>query len=157
MKAIIKMVSSGLYAGYSPIAPGTLGSLWGVLIYLHLRDHPALFILVTVLLFILGFILCGRAEDAYGRKDSQKIVIDEIASMCLVYLFIKPTWLMLGIGFALFRLFDIIKPPPARRIEALEGSKGVMLDDLVAACYTIAVLFIVYILIERGILPGLYR
>lgn len=136
------MISSGLYLGYSPIAPGTVGSILGVLTYLQLREFPIIFVLVVALLFVVGFLVCGKAEQIFGKKDSPRIVIDEIASMSLVYLFIKPTWFMIVSGFLLFRIFDIIKPPPARRIEALAGSAGVMLDDLVAACYTIIALAI---------------
>lgn len=157
MKTVIKMISSGLYAGYSPIIPGTLGSVWGALIYLQLKEFPAVYILATLLLFVTGFFICGRAEEIFNKKDSTKIVIDEIASMCLVYLFIKPTILMLILGFVLFRIFDIIKPPPAKWLQGLEGGKAVMLDDIVAAGYTIIVLFIVYFIKEAGILPGLYR
>lgn len=142
MRTVIKMVSSGLYVGYAPVAPGTVGSIWGMLIYLQLRDYPSLYILMVVLLFVLGFSICAKAEEIFGKKDSPRIVIDEIASMGLVYLFIRPTWFMIILGFILFRIFDIIKPPPARKMQELPGSKGVMLDDLVAACYTIIMLFV---------------
>lgn len=151
MKTIIKMASSGLYTGYSPIVPGTVGSLLGVFIYLRLITHPSLYVLAVLQLFALGFLICGRAEEIFNKKDSPKIVIDEIASMCLVYLFIKPTLFMLITGFILFRIFDIIKPPPARRLEKLSGSKGVMLDDVVAASYTIIVLFAIYMIKETGL------
>jgi len=156
MKTIIKMVSSGFYIGYSPIGSGTVASILGLLIYLGLYRFPAIYIIVVILLFVLGFIVCGRAEEIFGEKDSKRIVIDEIASICLVYLFIKPTWFMLILGFLLFRIFDIIKPPPARRIEALSGSRGVMLDDVVAACYTIIIFFLLYVAKEAGILPEGY-
>jgi len=153
MKTIIKLISSGLYLGYSPIAPGTLGSLLGVLIYLLLRESPYLYITATVLLFILGFLVSGKAEEIFDEKDSDKIVIDEIASMCLVYIFIKPTWLMMGFGFLLFRLFDIMKPYPAKKVEKLSGSKGIMLDDVVAACYAILGVVILNLFLEAGVIP----
>ncbi|NQT89804.1 MAG: phosphatidylglycerophosphatase A [Candidatus Omnitrophica bacterium] len=143
MKTLIKIIASGFFTGYSPVASGTVGSLVGVLIYLSLLIYPAAYLLVVAALFIIGFLVCGRAEKIFGEKDSRKIVIDEIASMCLVYLFIKPTWLMVGAGFVLFRIFDIIKPPPARKTEDLPGSAGVMLDDIIAAVYTIACIFVI--------------
>lgn len=152
MKTVIKMVSSGLYVGYSPITPGTLGSIWGLLIYLQLYQYPSLYIFTVLLLFILGFLISERAEEIFGKKDSRKIVIDEIASMCLAYLFIKPDRFMITAGFILFRLFDVIKPPPARRMQILSGSAGVMMDDVVAAIYTIATLFILYLIRQKGIL-----
>lgn len=149
MKRIIKLISTGFYLGYSPIAPGTVGSLLGVLIYLLLRELVYVYIAVTLLLFIVGFIVSEKAEEIFNEKDSPKIVIDEVASMCLVYIFIKPTWLMVGFGFLLFRVFDIMKPYPAKRLEKLSGSKGIMLDDLVAACYAILGVVILNLFLEE--------
>lgn len=149
MKRIIKLISTGFYLGYSPIAPGTVGSLLGVLIYLLLRELVYVYIAVTLLLFIVGFIVSEKAEEIFNEKDSPKIVIDEIASICLVYIFIKPTWLMVGFGFLLFRVFDIMKPYPAKRLEKLSGSKGIMLDDLVAACYAILGVVILNLFLEE--------
>ena len=156
MRNLIKILASGFYAGYSPVASGTVGSLWGVLIYLLLYKYPHLLILVTFLLLLLGFLICTKAEEIFGEKDSKRIVIDEIAGICLVYLFIKPTWLILIIGFLLFRFFDIIKPLPARRLEKLPGALGIMLDDMVAAIYTILVILVIYIFKLTEILPMLY-
>ncbi|MFH1646041.1 MAG: phosphatidylglycerophosphatase A [Candidatus Omnitrophota bacterium] len=136
------MISSGLYLGYLPKAPGTFGSLLGLLIYLMLRDLRLIYIVVVVLLFIAGFLVSKRAEDIFDQKDSPKIVIDEIAALCFVYLFIEPTWLMVLLGFVLFRIFDIFKPFPIKRLQKIPGSLGVMLDDIVAAGYTVVVLLI---------------
>ena len=151
MKTIIKLISTGFYLGYSPIASGTVGSLLGVLIYLVFREFIYVYIAVTVLLFILGFLVSQKAEEIFDEKDSGKIVIDEIASMCLVYIFIKPTWFMLGFGFLLFRVFDVMKPYPAKRLEKLSGSKGIMLDDVVAACYAILGVVILNLFLEAGV------
>ncbi len=156
MKAIIRIMASGLYLGYSPVAPGTMGSLLGVLIYLFLYKYPDIFILVTICLFIIGFLVCGKAEKVFNKKDSKKIVIDEIASMCLVSLFLKPGWFMLIVGFLFFRFFDVAKPPPIRKVEKLSGSLGIMLDDIIAAVYTIIILFIIYLLSAVGIFPRFY-
>ncbi len=156
MKVIIRMIASGLYAGYSPVAPGTIGSLWGIVIYLLLRNYPVIFIFVTMVLFIIGFFVCAKAEEIFNEKDSGKIVIDEIASMCFVCLFIKPGWFMILTGFLIFRFFDIVKPPPVKRVERLSGSLGIMLDDVIAAVYTIIILFIIYLLNAAGIFPDFY-
>ena len=139
---IIKIVSSVCYIGYIPVVSGTISSLCGVLIYLGLRRFPLFYVSLTALLFILGFLVSGKAEKAFGRKDSSKIVIDEIASMCLVYIFVKPMWPMITAGFILFRIFDITKLFPAKKAESIPGSLGIMLDDIIAACYTIAVLLV---------------
>jgi phosphatidylglycerophosphatase A len=156
VKILIKLIASGLYAGYSPIAPGTVGSLWGVVLYLLFYRHACAFLFITAVLFVLGFAISERAEALFSEKDSKKIVIDEIASMCLVYIFINPEYIMLVSGFVLFRFFDIIKPIPARKIEKLSGAKAVMGDDLIAAVYTIFLLFIINSLQAAGILPVRY-
>lgn len=154
MKTIIKMVSSGFYLGYSPVAPGTIGSLLGLGIYILMRGFPVLYILVTVLLFILGFLVCTRAEEVFGEKDSRHIIIDEVAAICLIYLFVRPEWPSVIAAFAIFRFFDIMKIPPARQAEKISGGKSIMLDDIVAAFYTIGVILIIYFLKAKGILPG---
>ena len=156
MKTLIKLIASGFYAGYSPIAPGTLGSLWGVVLYFLFHRHTSAFLFITAFLFILGFAISERAEVIFNEKDSKKIVIDEMASMCFVYIFIKPEYIMLVSGFVLFRFFDIIKPVPARKIEKLSGAKAVMGDDLVAAAYTVLLLLIINSLQAAGILPVKY-
>ncbi|MEA3306115.1 MAG: phosphatidylglycerophosphatase A [Candidatus Omnitrophota bacterium] len=147
-RLLATLISTGCYVGYVPVGSGTVACVWGALIYLGLCRFRALYIFVTIFLFVIGFLVCGKAEKIFKEKDSRKIVIDEIASMCLVYVFIKPSWLMIVSGFLLFRVFDIIKPPPARRLQAFPGSMGVMLDDVAAACYTIAILFTVSALLK---------
>ena len=153
MKLLVKLIASGFGAGYSPIAPGTVGSIWGVVMYILLYRYPSVFVLSTVILFAIGFMVSGRAEGLFAEKDSKKIVIDEIASMCLVFIFIKPDWLMLAAGFLLFRFFDIIKPAPARKVEEFSGGKAVMFDDIIAAIYTILILFALNKLQAERILP----
>ncbi len=136
MKTVIKMISSGLYLGYSPIAPGTVGSILGVLIFLQLQNFPLIYIFVCLLLILLGFLTSGKAEEIYKQKDPRKIVIDEIAGMCIVYLGMQAKlWIIIS-GFLIYRILDIIKPPPAKRAENLSGATGIMLDDIIAAVYT---------------------
>ncbi len=156
MRQLVKIIASGFYFGFSPVAPGTAGSLWAVLIYILLKPYPVVFMLVTAVLFLAGFAVSGRAEKIFKEKDSRRIVIDEIASMCLVCLFIKPSWFMLILGFSLFRFFDIIKPPPAGRLAKLPGAPGIMLDDIVACVYTVIVMMFIYALDASGIFPMPY-
>ncbi len=135
MKKIIKLIASGFYLGYSPIAPGTIGSILGVLVFIRLYSFPTAYVLVTLSLLILGFLIAGRAESLYGEKDSGKIVIDEIAGMCIVYLGMPyKLWIIIA-GFLIYRVFDIFKPQPIKRIEKISGSAGIMLDDVLAAVY----------------------
>lgn len=126
--------------GYLPKAPGTFGSLLGILIYLRLREFRIVYITVVALLFVIGFLISKKAEDIFGQKDSPKIVIDEIAALCFVYLFIKPTLLIILLGFVLFRIFDILKPFPIKRVQKMPGSLGIMLDDIAAGIYVIIIL-----------------
>jgi phosphatidylglycerophosphatase A len=147
---LIKLIASGLYTGYVPQAPGTAGSLLGIALYILTKRHENFFLIITLVLFAIGFLACEKAEEIFGEKDSQKIVIDETASMCLVCLFTQHDWIMLIAGFIFFRFFDIVKPYPAKQAEKLKGSKAVMLDDMVAALYAICVLFALRL---SGILP----
>ncbi|MFH0732683.1 MAG: phosphatidylglycerophosphatase A [Candidatus Omnitrophota bacterium] len=140
MKTVIKLVASGLYLGYSPIAPGTTGSILGVLIFLQMHEFFLLYVIACLLLVFLGFLTAGIAEKLYGIKDPRKIVIDEIAGMCLVYLGLPARLWVILTGFFIYRLLDIIKPPPAKQAEKLNGASGIMLDDIICAVYTNVIL-----------------
>jgi phosphatidylglycerophosphatase A len=142
--------------GYLPIAPGTWGSIVGVGIYLglvaFLRFSPwAVFIAAELVLItaitLIGFWAASRTEKLLGRKDPGKVVIDEVAGQLIALLPIVPGfdsgWVSIVAAFLLFRLFDIIKPYPARRLEKLESGLGIMTDDLVAGAYAAVVTSII--------------
>jgi phosphatidylglycerophosphatase A len=78
----------------------------------------------------------GHAEIILGRTDSPLIVIDEIAGFLTAMFMVPPGWLFIVSGFLIFRVFDIVKPWPLKRLEALHGGPGVMLDDVGAGIYT---------------------
>lgn len=143
MRRLIKITTSFFYLGHSPFMPGTMGSLAGLLIYFVVKDKLPIYAFSLIFLFALGILFSAEAEKIYKRKDAQMIVIDEACGMMLS-LFLVPynLWIML-LGFALFRLFDIIKPPPAKAIEKFSGAFGVMFDDIIAAIYTNFILQIV--------------
>ncbi|MHB8173341.1 MAG: phosphatidylglycerophosphatase A family protein [Nitrospirota bacterium] len=140
---IVIAIASGLGAGYFPFAPGTAGSAAGVLvaflfiIFSGLNIFSGLiYALLTILVFAVGVWSAGRAEVIYGEKDCGKIVIDEIAGILVTLYLIPYDWRWLLAGFILFRLFDITKPFPARRIDQrVKGGWGVMLDDVAAGIY----------------------
>jgi phosphatidylglycerophosphatase A len=143
MRRLIKIITSFFYIGHSPVMPGTLGSLAGLLIYFVVKDKLPVYIFSILFLFALGILFSSEAERVYKRKDAQMIVIDEACGMMLsLFLVQYSLWIMI-LGFVLFRVFDIIKPPPARRIEKFSGAYGVMFDDVIAAIYTNLVLQIV--------------
>ncbi len=140
-KTAILFIAEGAYSGKSPIAPGTAGTLVGVLLYLGLRNAGYfLNIILTLLVCIGGTWAAGRAEKILGCKDCSSIVIDEIAGYLISMFMIPAGWGLIAAGFLLFRLFDIIKPWPLDSLQKLNGGLGVMLDDIGAGVYTNAVL-----------------
>jgi len=146
MRAIIIFLATGAYSGYSPFAPGTAGSVVGILVlwfgFAPLWSHsPPLAVLLWGLAFIAGCWICGRADEIFGGHDNNKIVLDEVLGMVLTMVGnpMAPLWI-LG-GFFLFRLFDVLKPFPAGWIDRnVGGGTGVMLDDIAAAIYANIVL-----------------
>ncbi len=124
--------------------PGTMGSLGGLILYFIVRNNDILFAFSILFLFTLGVLFAGEAEKVYRRKDPAMIVIDEACGMLLALFFVPFNLYSVILGFFLFRIFDILKPPPARRLEKLTGSLGIMFDDIVAALYTNIILQVVF-------------
>ncbi len=122
--------------GRLPMAPGTWGSLGGLLLCLVLHSYPVVYVFVFIGLFILGVISAGKVETEEGIKDPSLVVIDEFTCIFPVFFLIplKPAYIF--IGFLIYRLMDIVKIPPARSLERIKGGWGIMLDDLVAGIYT---------------------
>lgn len=145
MRLLRLILATGLGSGYSPLAPGTAGSALGVLLYAALMRAGGHWATAGACLAVsvVGFWAAGISEAHFGAKDAGPVVIDEIAGQLLTLLFLPPTMRMMVVGFLLFRLLDILKPFPARRLEALPGGAGIMVDDLVVAVYANLVLQIV--------------
>lgn len=148
--------------GYLPLAPGTWGSAVGVGLYLWFDsisvrlmsdgamrgwDVSALtsfrtsgLLLIVIVLSLAGIWAATRAEGLLGRKDPGAVVIDEVAGQLMTFLFVPSNtgkWTVV-VGFIAFRAFDIWKPYPIRRLEALESGLGIMADDLLAGAYAAA-------------------
>jgi phosphatidylglycerophosphatase A len=122
------------------VASGTVGSLV-TLIALWLIPFTTLALLVTLATVTLVGIWAGsRVERAIDAKDPGIIVIDEVAGMLVSVLFLPRTIPVLVTAFLLFRLFDIWKPFPARQLQEMHGGVGVMLDDLIAGAYALALI-----------------
>lgn len=133
--------STGAYSGFSPIAPGTAGSLVAIPLYLALSKLPALPFALTVVAFLLMAVwLCGIAEVVFEKKDSRKIVVDEIGGFLVTMSFLPRTPRYIVLGFFLFRILDVVKPFPANRLEAVQGGYGVVADDVIAGLYSNLVL-----------------
>lgn len=138
-RAIVFLASGG-YLGYAPVASGTFGSLAGVALYPvfdSLRElSAALYVLTFFGLVAAAIWLAGEAEPIFGEHDSGRITIDEVAGYTAATLFVPPSLATIGVSFLLFRLFDVLKPWPADRIDAeLPGGAGVVLDDVFAGLY----------------------
>ena len=126
--------------GYVPVAPGTFGSAAGLLVWWLLPVSPTVQGIAIVAIFIAGSWGGNVAERHFGRTDPGQVVIDEVMGM-LITLFLNPVgWIGALAGFLLFRVFDVIKPYPANRLEQLHGGVGVMADDGMAAIYANLVL-----------------
>ena len=138
------LVAFGFGTGLAPKAPGTVGTLLGLPLFWAIvslaPDRPNQIILL-IAAFLFGIWACARAGRALGVPDHGGIVWDEIVAFALVLLFTPPAWAWVAIAFALFRLFDILKPWPIRLADThLKNGFGVMFDDLLAALYAIAAL-----------------
>jgi phosphatidylglycerophosphatase A len=129
--------------GYAPVAPGTFGSAVGLLLWLVLPSSVVIQGGLIVILFAAGAWAGSVAERHFSRTDPGPVVIDEVMGM-LMTLFMNPVgWAGAAGGFLTFRVFDILKPFPARRLERLPGGVGIMADDAMAAVYANLVLRIV--------------
>ena len=135
-------LATGGYIGHIPIAPGTFGSLIGIpIVYaLSLIGWPTA-VAVTAVIILVAVWAAHSAEQQLHQKDPGCIVIDEIAGMCVALVGIPFSWTTGLAGFFIFRMFDIIKPPPARQLERhLSGGWGVVMDDVAAGAMTHIVL-----------------
>lgn len=121
--------------GYAPVAPGTFGSAAGLLLWWLLPASTGVQAGAIVALFVVGSWGGNIAEHHFGRTDPGQVVIDEVVGMLITLLLNPVGWPGALAGFFLFRLFDVIKPWPANRLEQLHGGVGVMADDGMAAIY----------------------
>jgi phosphatidylglycerophosphatase A len=140
------LLSFGFGSGLARRAPGTFGTLVAFPIYWFLapRLSEAMFLLVLIWAFAIGVWVCDITGKALGDADYGGIVWDEIVAMLLVLFFTPPSWEWWLLAFALFRFFDIVKPPPIRYFDSnWHGGLGVMFDDLLAAGYALLCLAVI--------------
>ncbi|MEO6223487.1 MAG: phosphatidylglycerophosphatase A [Vicinamibacterales bacterium] len=129
--------------GWFPIAPGTVGSAVGVVIYLLTRSWSApLQISLLVGITLIGLWAAGIAEAELKKEDPGPVVIDEVAGQLVTLLLTGVAWKGAIVGFFVFRVLDIIKPFPARRFERLHGGLGIMADDLMAGAYGLGLMML---------------
>lgn len=145
---VATLLATGLGIGFFPLAPGTVGALWGVLLAWGLERFSevgplgppyaaAVQAAAIVAICLASIPICTiAARRLGGRKDPGSIVLDEIASLPITFYLIPiDNWKVAAAGFVLHRLFDITKPPPARQLERLPEGLGIMADDWAAAVY----------------------
>jgi len=130
-------IATAGYCGYFPIAPGTVGSAAGLVVYALVwwTQSPIVEVGLIAVLFAAGVWAGTTAERYFGGIDPGPIVIDEVVGMLITLAFIPAGLSAALAGFVLFRIFDVIKPYPAGRFEQLHGGLGVMADDAMAAVY----------------------
>jgi len=153
MKSLSKIIATFFGVGYFPFAPGTLTSLIVVLLYkfyLHSLSWP-FYLLLLFLLFLVGIFTSTKYSLEIKKHDPRRIVIDEAFGQLLVLFRIGESWgtgwLPLLSCFLLFRIFDIIKPFPIKKVETLPEGWGIVMDDLVAAVYA-GVIINLYLLLK---------
>ena len=137
-----RWLAFGFGSGFSPVAPGTVGTLIGIPIVLLLSLLPTLFFAIGAgLIALLSIWLAGLVTEDIGKEDHPAIVIDEIAGYVVTMAMIPLTWWSIITGFFIFRLFDIWKPPPIGWLDQnWHGGFGITADDLIAGVYANLVL-----------------
>ena len=138
-------IALGFGTGLAPLAPGTVGTALAFPIYWGLASQlaPWLILASTPLLFALGVWACERTGRALGVSDHSGMNWDEIVATIVILVFTPPAWGWQLLAFFAFRFFDVVKPPPVRYYDrTVKGGFGVMLDDMLAAGYTLLVLAI---------------
>ena len=138
----IHFLSLGFGSGLAPKAPGTFGTFAAIPVYLALANTSSeIYLSITILLFILGIYFCQFTADAVGVHDHPGIVWDEIVGFLVTMSFVKCSLISVTAGFLLFRFFDILKPWPIGWLDKkVQGGFGIMLDDLLAAIFSAALL-----------------
>ncbi len=152
MRHLITFLATGCCIGKVPFAPGTAGTIVGVLLYLLLEPLSHFMYAVTVIAFIfMASWVATRAQDILSEQDPQEVVIDEVAGFLVTMAFHRSDiWMLLG-GFVIFRVFDIVKPFPIRWIERrfLSGW-GIVLDDVAAGVYANIALWFFGLALPKG-------
>lgn len=138
MQRVALFFASWGYTGYAPVASGTVGTLAAIPFFWLFAHIPGVVlpVICCAAAIALACWLAGEAEKTLGEHDSGIIVIDEVVGYLTATLLLPPSWTVTIFAFFLFRLFDIVKPPPAAYFDSeVKGGAGVVLDDVVAGIY----------------------
>ena len=142
MRNPVHLLAAGFGSGLAAKGPGTAGTVVGVIVYLLLSELALLpYIVVCSVLFIAGVWICGRAAQDLNSHDHPSIVYDEVVGYLITMIAIPAQWPWIVAGFILFRVFDIIKPWPISVLDRrVKGGFGIMIDDVLAALFALALL-----------------
>ncbi len=137
MRRVGLFVATCGYLGYAPIAPGTLGSAAGLVVFYAVRSTGSVAVELAVIvgLFVLGVWSGTVAERHFDKTDPAAVVVDEVVGMLITLALLPVTVGGAIVGFFIFRLLDVIKPWPSWKFESLPGGLGIMADDGMAALY----------------------
>lgn len=143
----VHLLALGFGTGLSPRAPGTAGTLVGVMLYLGLQHLPLVYYIgITLILFAAGVWICNEAARRLGVHDHPAIVWDEVVGYLVAMIAAPAGWAWILLGFVLFRLFDIWKPWPIGWLDRrVRGGLGIMLDDVLAGVFALVVIQILHI------------
>ena len=136
----------GFGSGLSSMAPGTMGTLAAIPIYLLMVSFLPqwLYIFLTIVFFIVGIEICNRVSKDLQAHDFSGIVWDEIVGYLITMMFFPLSWELIILGFVLFRFFDILKPWPINWLDKhISGGLGIMLDDVLAGLFSWVILMLV--------------
>ena len=152
-KRTVIVLATGFGLGCFPVASGTAGTLLGPLIILALGPFwqgPVLWqVVLAIVLSLAAIPICDVAERHFGKKDDGRIVADEYLTFPICMIGLPPLPWMLAIAFFTNRVFDVLKPPPARQLQALPGGAGIVVDDVFSALYSLAVNHLIFWLVLR--------
>jgi phosphatidylglycerophosphatase A len=145
-----KIIGSGFYTGYSPVASGTVGSFVAILIYLIPGFEQIMIIIPAIIISLFyGIFVGSKFEAVYGKDPSQCTVDEFVGTWISLIALPKILWIIVA-AFLIWRILDIIKPPPARSLEKLKGGLGIMIDDVVSGIYTLIIMhLIVYLFVKN--------
>jgi phosphatidylglycerophosphatase A len=140
-----------MYPGPGTWASGVTVLLWWLVTrFIRPNYQPSAAIFLAVLAIIVGIPAATAVARASGLKDPQFVVIDEVAGQLIALIGVPVTWKSLLVGFILFRVFDMFKPPPVRQLERLPEGYGIVIDDVAAGLYALAIM---HLLLHFGVLP----
>jgi phosphatidylglycerophosphatase A len=135
---LIVFLATGCFTGYLPAMPGTWGTFAAIPVVILAHKGSTTSQLISAVVFVLFAVwIAGKAEVLLGAQDARPIVIDEMAGFVISLIWLPLSLLTVSLGFVIFRLFDIVKPPPIGSLEKrLQSGWAVVMDDILAGAYT---------------------